>query len=113
MKVVKLILFWIIGLMFIATGFLKFVHLDSMSTIIFERASYPSWLYYSVAAFELIGGVLFIIKRTRQVGAVMIGSVMLGAIWTHYYLRDDIAHMIAPALIILIAVGSIVKYKQK
>ncbi|HSY62540.1 MAG TPA: DoxX family protein [Cytophaga sp.] len=112
MKIAKLILFWIIGLMFIATGFLKFIHHDSMSAIIFNRASYPSWLYYGVATFEFVGGILFIIRKTRQIGAVMIGSVMLGAIWTHYYLKDDMAHMVAPVLITLIAVGSIVKYKK-
>ncbi|HSZ25583.1 MAG TPA: DoxX family protein [Cytophagaceae bacterium] len=113
MRITKLILFWIIGLMFIATGFLKFMHFDTMSAVIFDRARYPSWLFYGVAAFELIGGILFIIRKTRQVGVLMIGSVMLGAIWTHYYLKDDVAHLIAPTAIILIAVSSILKYKKK
>lgn len=113
MKIAKLILFWIIGIMFIATGVLKLIHFDTMSIAIFDRAHYPSWLFYSVAIFELIGGILFIIRKTRQIGALMIGAVMLGAIWTHFYLRDDVAHVIAPTLIILIAVTSIVKFKQK
>jgi len=111
MKIVKIILYWIIGLLFIATGVLKFTHHDSMSAMIFTRASYPAWLFYGVAAFEFVGGILFIIRKTRQIGALMIGSVMMGAVWTHYYLGDDFAHMIAPALIILIAVASFIKYK--
>jgi len=47
----------------------------------------------------------------------MIGAVTLGAVWTHFFLRDDIAHMVAPTLIILLAVASIEKvwgiYKSK
>jgi putative oxidoreductase len=115
MKHVKLILFWIVGILFIATGILKLIHFDKMSIAIFDRARYPLWLFYAVALFELAGGILFIIKKTRQFGALMIGAVMLGAVWTHFYLNDDIAHMIAPTLIVLIAVSAIekVKWKQK
>ncbi len=113
MKIAKLILFWIIGLMFIATGLLKFTHHDTMSAEIFDRASYPAWLFYGVATFEFVGGILFIMQKTRPIGALMIGSVMLGAIGTHYYLRDDVAHMIAPMVIILVAVSSVVWFKKK
>ena len=112
MKQAKLIVFWIIGILFIGTGTLKLIHFDKFSAAIFDRAQYPLWLFYAVAIFELIGGILFIIRKTRQVGALMIGAVMMGAIWTHFYLRDDIAHVIAPSLIILIAVSSIVKFKK-
>jgi putative oxidoreductase len=113
MKRAKLILFWIIGIMFIATGTLKLINFDTFSAAIFNRAHYPLWLFYSVAIFELIGGILFIIRKTRQFGVLMIGAVMVGAIWTHFYLDDDIAHVIAPTLIILLSVASILKVKQK
>jgi len=108
-QLTKLILFWIIGIMFIATGILKLTNFDKLSAEIFDRANYPMWLFYGVAIFELVGGILFIIRKTRQVGVLMIGSVMLGAIWTHYYLRDDFAHMIAPIVIIILAILSIEK----
>jgi putative oxidoreductase len=113
MKQAKLILFWIIGIMFIATGTLKLINYDKISAAIFDRAHYPMWLFYAVAIFELTGGILFIIRKTRQVGVLMIGAVMIGAIWTHLYLKDDFAHVIAPTLIIVIAVSSIEKFKQK
>ena len=113
MKRIRLILFWIIGLLFIATGTLKLIHFDKMSIAIFDRARYPLWLFYAVAIFELTGGILLLIGKTRQFGALMIGAVMLGAVWTHYYLNDDIEHMIAPTLIILIIVSSIETFKKK
>jgi len=117
MKAAKLILYWIIGIAFVATGILKLINHDNISGILFDRAHYPLWFFYGVAVFELLGGILFIIRKTRQIGVLMIGAVTLGAVWTHFFLRDDIAHMVAPTLIILLAVASIEKvwgiYKSK
>jgi len=66
MKAAKLILYWIIGIAFVATGILKLINHDNISGILFDRAHYPLWFFYGVAVFELLGGILFIIRKTRQ-----------------------------------------------
>jgi putative oxidoreductase len=112
MKHVKVVLIWIIGLMFIVTGVLKLIQMDTMSVVLFKKADYSTWLLYVVGLFELAGGMLLLIKKTRPFGAAMIAVVMLGAIWTHIVLKDNMGHIIVPLLIILFA-GYLVMNKEK
>ena len=100
MKTAKTIFLWVVGIMFIITGTLKLAHMDDMSTKIFGVAHYPIWLYYIVAVFELSGGVLLLMKKTRLLGAALIVVIMMGAIFTHMYIHDSYAHDIVPTLII-------------
>jgi len=102
MEKVKLVLIWITGIMFIATGALKLIHLDKMSLAIFDRAHYPSWLFYVAGLFELAGGIMLIIRSTRRWGSAMIVAVMLGALGTHFILKDDFTHFLVPVAIILL-----------
>ena len=108
----KTILIWIIGIMFLLTGISKLVYLDEMSVEMFKRANYPDLLYYAAAAFELFGGILLLIPKSRQTGAILISVVMIGAISTHIYLHDHLAHIIVPVLILLFAGSLIVKFKK-
>lgn len=101
MKKTNLILTWVIGIMFIVTGAMKFLNLDQMSTEIFARANYPNWLFHAVAAFEFGGGLLLLNTKYRRIGAVMLCVVMIGAIGTHIILKDNLVHAIVPALIIV------------
>lgn len=41
------------------------------------------WLMPLVAAAEIIGGILFIIPRTRALGALILFPVMIGILLTH------------------------------
>jgi putative oxidoreductase len=117
MKSAKKILLRIIGFIFISTGLLKLIHLDSLSIAIFERAHYPIWLFYLTGTFELLGGSLLIIADTRRWGASIIIGIMLGAIVTHIYLQDNVVHLIVPILVILFSgyliVDSKPEYKQE
>ena len=113
MKKVKIIFIWIIGMMFIATGALKLLHLDSMSEEIFARAHYPKLLFYAAALTELAGGILLLIVKTRRAGAALVGAVMLGAISTHVMLGDNMGHAIVPALIILFMASLVLPFKLK
>ncbi len=112
MESAKKILLRIIGIMFIATGLLKLIHLDSMSIALFERAHYPIWFFYVAGLFELMGGTLLIISSTRRAGAIIITMMMLGAIATHIYLKDNVVHLIVPILIILFS-GLLIKEGNK
>lgn len=95
--------------MFILTGLSKLTHVDTMSEAIFAKAHYPNILFYVTALVELIGGILLIAKKTKRIGAIMIIAVMLGAISTHFYLHDDMVHIIVPLFIILFAGAVVMK----
>jgi uncharacterized membrane protein YphA (DoxX/SURF4 family) len=113
MKQVKVILTWILGILFIATGISKLIHLDKMSIEIFTRAHYPSWLFYVVATFEFLGGVFILVRATRPVGMAMISTIMLGALSTHFYLNDGYSHFIVPIVIILLLCIMALNLKRK
>ncbi len=108
----KIIVIWVIGIMFIATGISKLFGLDPMSAELFTRAKYPSILFYAVALFELLGGLMVLRVKSRQIGSALLCLIMLGAIATHLYLRDNLAHCIVPLLIILFC-GSFINFRRK
>ncbi|MDB5272818.1 MAG: DoxX family protein [Chitinophagaceae bacterium] len=112
MKVAKTILNLLIGLMFIATGILKLINMDSLSAAIFERADFPYWLFYIVGLFELAGGTMLLIEKTRKYGALMVIVVMVGALATHVYLGDPILHVFVPVVVILYAGSQLVSFKK-
>jgi hypothetical protein len=41
------------------------------------------WLMPLVGAFEVVGGVLFMITKTRALGAIVILPIMVGIMLTH------------------------------
>jgi uncharacterized membrane protein YphA (DoxX/SURF4 family) len=95
-----------IGISFIAIGFLKYIDLDSMSREVFEQADYPKWLLYVVGTTEMVGGVLLVMTagRSQRIGTILIGFVMLGAIGTRLMIKDNITHLVPPAIILVLAI---------
>ena len=112
MKRSKIIIFWIVGILFIASGLAKLLHVDPVSIEIFQRAKYPDWMYYAVAVTELTGGVLMLIVKTRRLGALMICGIMFGAIYTHHHLKDELWHFIVPGLLLLLAMWVVSRIKD-
>lgn len=84
MKIVKLILCVLFGLMFMNAGLDKFFHYMPVPELspemqkIGEAFMTISWLMPLVGFVELAGGILFIIPKTRALGAVVILPVMVG-----------------------------------
>lgn len=84
MKIAKLILFTLFGLMFINAGLDKFLHympvppLEPEVVKAIEALMTITWLVPFVGAVELLAGVLFIFPKTRLLGALMIFPVMVG-----------------------------------
>jgi uncharacterized membrane protein YphA (DoxX/SURF4 family) len=101
MQRTKIILIWIIGILFILTGTAKLLHLDAMSIEIFERAKYPDWMFYLVGLTELTGGVLVLMVKTRRTGGFLLCGVMFGVVYTHHHLKDAPWHFIVPILLLL------------
>ncbi|HBI00114.1 MAG TPA: DoxX family protein [Flavobacterium sp.] len=84
MKIVKLVLFTLFGLMFINAGLDKFLHympvppLEPEVVKAGEAFMTITWLMPLVGAVELLAGLLFIFPKTRFLGALMIFPVMVG-----------------------------------
>lgn len=84
MKILKLILFVLFGLLFINAGLDKFLHympippLEPEVVKVGEAFVSIKWLLPLVGAVELIAGLLFLFSKTRLLGAMMIFPVMIG-----------------------------------
>lgn len=80
----------LLGLLFINSGLNKFFFympmpddlpesmlkvMDAMNTI--------GWLIPLIAVVEIVGGLLFILPKTRALGAIVILPIMIGILLTH------------------------------
>ncbi len=89
MKIVKLVLYILFGLMFLNAGLNKFFNYMPMPELTPEQikfftafASIP-WMIPLVATVEVIGGILVMIPKTRALGAIIILPVMVGVLVHH------------------------------
>ncbi|KQC01283.1 DoxX family membrane protein [Pedobacter sp. Hv1] len=86
MKIVKLILCALFGLMFINAGLDKFLHYMPVPPMpaemmkVFEAFGTIKWLMPLVGFIEILGGALFIFPKTRALGAIVILPVMVGIV---------------------------------
>lgn len=84
MKIVKTILCTLFGLMFMNAGIDKFLHYMPVPELSPEMLKVGKafmtikWLLPLVGFIEILGGLLFIIPKTRALGAIIILPVMVG-----------------------------------
>src|SRR6185369_8348252 len=95
------------GLMFINSGLNKIFNYlpvpDDMPEPMmkmFTGMMAITWLIPLIAVAEIIGGVLFIIPKTRALGAIIIFPIMVGIILTHIM----VAPSGLPIAVILLAI---------
>ncbi|WP_260607602.1 DoxX family membrane protein [Chitinophaga polysaccharea] len=80
------------GLMFINTGLNKFLNYmpvpkdmpESMMKVM-TAFMQVSWLMPLVGTIEIVGGALFIFKKTRALGAIVILPVIVGVLLTNIF----------------------------
>ena len=80
----------VFGLLFIFSGAVKLFHLIPTPTDLPEKMlklneamANITWLIPLIGIVEIIGGVLFIIKKFRPLAAIMILPILLGVLLTH------------------------------
>lgn len=106
MKIVKLILYILFGLMFINAGLNKFFNYMPMPELTPEQVKFFTaftsivWMIPLVATIEIIGGILFIFRKTRAVGAIFILPVMTGIV-AHHIVVDQSGSIIALVLLFI------------
>ncbi len=103
MKIAKTILYILFGLMFLNAGLNKFFNYMPMPELTPEQIKFFTafmsikWLMPLVATVEVIGAILFMIPRTRALGAIVILPVMVGVL-VHHVTTDPSGLVIALVL---------------
>ena len=103
MKIVKLVICILFGLMFINSGLNKFFNYMPMPELTeAQKAAFGAfmqitWLMPLVAVIEIVGGLLFMIPRYRALGAIVILPVMTG-VFIHHSTMDTSGFPIAAVL---------------
>ena len=89
-NILRFIIYLLFGLMFIHAGLNKFFNYVPVPEDIPEETMKDfaamveiSWLMPLLATVEILGGILFIIPRTRALGALVLLPVMAGILLSH------------------------------
>jgi putative oxidoreductase len=59
---------------------------DSMWVRLFAQIGFGEWFRYLTGAIQVVGGALFLLPRTRYVGAALTGGTMVGAVLVHLFI---------------------------
>lgn len=97
------------GLMFINAGLNKFFNYmpvpEDMPQPVIDMSMHMMgivWLMPLIAVVEIVGGILFIFKKTRALGALVILPVMAGILLAHLLVAPSGLPMAIVLLIILV-----------
>lgn len=84
--------------MFINAGLNKFFNympvpedIPEQAMTMFNAMMQIGWLMPLIAVGEIVGGMLFIIPKTRALAAVMLVPIMAGILCSHFYLGEGFA----------------------
>ena len=72
----------LVAVAFIAAGSMKLLGLPMMVEM-FEQVGLGQWFRYLTGTLELVGAVAILIPTVAGLGAVLLGTIMVGAIFTH------------------------------
>jgi putative oxidoreductase len=76
---------------------------------LFETIGVGQWFRYVTGILELSGAVLLLIPKTRSAAAVLLATVMVGAIATHLF----ILHNAPTAPLVLLGVTSFIAWGRR
>lgn len=119
MKIIKLIISLLFGLMFINAGLNKFLNYMPMEKPTPEQmelfAAFEKifWLMPLVGAVEIIGGLLFIFPKTRALGAIVILPVMVGIVIHNFMMDKSPMGMSIAGVLFIINLWIIIDNKEK
>ncbi|MFD2555809.1 DoxX family membrane protein [Sphingobacterium tabacisoli] len=117
MKIIKLVICTLFGLMFINAGLNKFfmyIPVPEMSAElrkVNEAFAAIKWLMPLIATVEIIAGILFIIPKTRALAALMILPIMVGI--TLHHLTYAPEGLLMAVILLLINAWIIIDNRKK
>jgi putative oxidoreductase len=113
---IQFVLSLLFGLMFINGGLNKFFNYMPMPENApaegmkdFAAMMEISWLMPLLATAEIIGGILFIIPKTRALGAIVIFPIMVGILLTHIFVDTSFL----PVALVLAAILTWIMYENR
>jgi putative oxidoreductase len=113
---IQFVLSLLFGLMFINGGLNKFFNYMPMPKNApaegmkdFAAMMEISWLMPLLATAEIIGGILFIIPKTRALGAIVIFPIMVGILLTHIFVDTSFL----PVALVLAAILTWIMYENR
>lgn len=117
MKIVKFIVCLLFGLMFLNAGLNKFFmylpvpEMPEELRKVNEAFSTIKWLMPLIASVEIIGGLLFIIPKTRALGAIIILPIMVGILLQHSFYAPE--GLLMAVILFLINLWIIIDNRKK
>jgi putative oxidoreductase len=93
----------VLGVLFIFIGYGKFEN-RGVWVKIFEEIGLGQWFRIFTGVVQVAGGTLIVPRRTRTIGAVLLGSTMLGAAIVDVVVVGSPIVIVPLLLLILIAV---------
>ena len=109
---VQNVVLWILQVaaaaMFLMAGFAKLTSAPDMIAL-FEAVGIGQWFRYVTGALEVSGAVLLLVPALAGVGALLLGSVMAGAIFSHLFVIGG--SVLMP--LVLLTVVAIIAYGRR
>lgn len=83
-----------VALTFIAAEIGKIAYLNAMKQF-FHDSGYADWFLYLIICLETVGAIALLVRAAVVPAATLLGTIMLGAIYTHYHNGDAFADSLA------------------
>ncbi|MDM1556518.1 DoxX family protein [Chryseobacterium indologenes] len=119
MKIIKLIICILFGVMFINAGLDKFFHYNPVPPLteaqmkLYAAFGEIGWLLPLVGTVEVIGGLLFIFPKTRALGAIIILPVLTGILIHNVYRDPSTTGICISGILFLINIWILIDNKEK
>lgn len=95
----RLVLACVLGVLFIAASMMKLLG-TKMEVEVFQIVGIGMWFMYFVGVWELLAGVLTLIKKYRRIGLILIALACVGAgIAQVFAIKQDWVHTVVLALL--------------
>ncbi|WP_044640019.1 DoxX family protein [Risungbinella massiliensis] len=105
LKIAKWIGLILITLIFLQAGVLKLAG-EPRTVAGFHQLGFPEWFRLMIGLFEIIGGIALLLRTSSRYGAILLSSIMIGAIITTLVL-GQVWEVIIPSVMfcILVLIG--------
>ncbi|SDJ72636.1 MauE/DoxX family redox-associated membrane protein [Chryseobacterium jejuense] len=119
MKIIKLIICILFGVMFINAGLDKFFHYNPAPPLtetqmkLYAAFGEIGWLLPLVGTVEVIGGLLFIFPKTRALGAIIILPVLTGILIHNVYRDPSTTGICISGILFLINIWILIDNRAK
>ncbi|SDO84781.1 DoxX-like family protein [Paenibacillus sp. yr247] len=112
MSILSTVLQVILGLSFLMFGFMKFGSKQMVEG--FNHYGYPGWFRVFTGLVEVISAVLVIAGIWNGTfaawGSLLIAITMIGAIFTHIRIKDNVRQMMMPIILLILGLVELINF---